>query len=265
MATRQLSSSLMNLKFMQRAIQREELVKKQGEHVEIDAGGVGGFAFPSAVSIQPTRYLVVIEGDPKPAAVRGRMSFKGFNPLIEKLSDTSANPNGDHQRRQHYETQNLNNLSKTNYSSPFKGLSFSNQNQASANPNGYRKRKQFEEVCDTQYPKKWHKTNQGYRQTSLNKSRDSFKKPENRNYKTRPFLGIKEFDEKRLIITINQNHTSANPNGYRKGKQFEEDCDTPYPKKWHKTNQGYPQPSLNKSRGSYKKPENRNYKTRDHS
>ncbi|KAL6200541.1 hypothetical protein ACLB2K_030322 [Fragaria x ananassa] len=253
MATRQLSSSLMNLKFMQRAIQREVLVKKQGEHVKIDAGGVGAFAFPSAVSIQPTRYLVLIEGDPKPAAVRGRMSFKGFNPLIEKLSDTSANPNGHHQRRQHYETPNLNNLSKTNYSSPCKGLSFGNQNQASANPNGYRKRKQFEEVCETQYPNKWHKTNQGYRQTSLNKSRGSFKKPENRNYKTRPFLGIKEFDDKRLIITINQNHTSANPNGYHKGKQFEEYCDTPYPKKWHKTNQGYPQPSLNKSRGSYKK------------
>lgn len=229
MVTRELSSSLRKLKFMQRAIQREEMMKKQGEEeVKIDVG-VGGFIFTSAVASQLSNCVIVIEGDPKPAAIRGRMSFKGFNPLIEKLNEASANPNGDHQRK-HSETQNLNNLGKTNYSSPYKGLSFNNQNQASANPNGYHKRKQIEEVCDV-YPNKWQKTNQGYRQPSRNKNRDSFD---------------------------NRNRASADPNGYYKRKEFEEVCATQYPNKWHKTNEGYRHPSLNTNKGSFKKPEDRN-------
>ena len=29
------------------------------------------------------RSVVVMEGDPNPGAIKGRMSFKGFNPLID--------------------------------------------------------------------------------------------------------------------------------------------------------------------------------------
>lgn len=197
MAKRELSSSLRNLKFMQRAIQREEMMKKQEEDDVKPDGGLGGLTLTSAAATQLRKCVVVMEGDPKPGAIKGRMSFKGFNPLIEKLNEASANPNGDHKRK-HFElmsaTQNPNKLCKTNYSSPYKA--FNKLNQASANPNGNHK-----VVSNTQYPNKWHKTNQGYRQPSLTKSRDSFKKPEGRNCWTTPLLGVKEFNQKRLIIT----------------------------------------------------------------
>ncbi|XP_073134040.1 uncharacterized protein [Henckelia pumila] len=78
MAKRELSSTLKNLKFMQRASQKVEKLEK--EEQVITAGD-----FPS--SSAPKRCVVVIEGEPHPGARRGRMSFLSFNPSIDKLNE----------------------------------------------------------------------------------------------------------------------------------------------------------------------------------
>lgn len=84
MAKREMSNTLKNLKFMQRAAQKEEKPKKQEEETKPD----GNFVFPSNVS---RKCVVIMEGDPHPGTVRGRMSFQNFNPSIDKLNDEAAN------------------------------------------------------------------------------------------------------------------------------------------------------------------------------
>ncbi|XP_050290871.1 uncharacterized protein LOC126729578 isoform X2 [Quercus robur] len=84
MAKREISSTLRNLKFMQRAAQREENTKKE-EEVKL----VGNFSSPSIVN---RKCLVIMEGDPHPGAINGRMSFQSFNPSIDKLNEAASNP-----------------------------------------------------------------------------------------------------------------------------------------------------------------------------
>ncbi|CAI9778745.1 unnamed protein product [Fraxinus pennsylvanica] len=84
MAKREISSTLKNLKFMQRALQKEEKPKKEEESI-IPAGD-----FPSSTA--PKRCVVIIEGDPHPTATRGRMSFLSFNPSIDKLNEEAVDP-----------------------------------------------------------------------------------------------------------------------------------------------------------------------------
>ncbi|KAJ0540397.1 putative M-phase phosphoprotein [Helianthus annuus] len=36
--------------------------------------------------------MVVMEGDPSPGTIRGRMSFQSFNPSIDKLNEEASNP-----------------------------------------------------------------------------------------------------------------------------------------------------------------------------
>ncbi|KAL2508415.1 scarecrow-like transcription factor 11 (SCL11) [Forsythia ovata] len=81
MAKREISSTLKSLKFMQRAVQKEEKPKKEGE--VIPAGD-----FPSSTA--PKRCVVIIEGDPHPTTTRGRMSFLSFNPSIDKLNEEAV-------------------------------------------------------------------------------------------------------------------------------------------------------------------------------
>ncbi|XVE79565.1 hypothetical protein DITRI_Ditri14bG0068800 [Diplodiscus trichospermus] len=76
MAKRELSSTLRGLKFMQRAAQREENVKKEDE-VKPEASNV------------TRKCVVIMEGDPHPGAMVGRMSFQSFNPSIDKLNEAS--------------------------------------------------------------------------------------------------------------------------------------------------------------------------------
>ncbi|WMV32177.1 hypothetical protein MTR67_025562 [Solanum verrucosum] len=83
MAKRELSGTLRNLKFMQRASLREEKPKKE-EEVVTDGN------FPS--SSAPKRCVIIMEGDPHPGAIKGRMSFQGFNPSIDKLSEEASKP-----------------------------------------------------------------------------------------------------------------------------------------------------------------------------
>ncbi|CAA2984062.1 Hypothetical predicted protein [Olea europaea subsp. europaea] len=84
MAKREISSTLKNLKFMQRALQKQEKSKKE-EEVIVPAGD-----FPASTA--PKRCVVIFEGDPLPSATRCRMSFLSFNPSIDKLNDEAVDP-----------------------------------------------------------------------------------------------------------------------------------------------------------------------------
>nr|XP_023891660.1 uncharacterized protein LOC112003694 isoform X1 [Quercus suber]POE61709.1 hypothetical protein CFP56_51914 [Quercus suber] len=84
MAKRELSSTLRNLKFMQRAALREENTKKD-EDVKPD----GNFCSPSTFN---RKCVVIMEGDPHPGAIKGRMSFQSFNRSIDKLNEAASNP-----------------------------------------------------------------------------------------------------------------------------------------------------------------------------
>ncbi|XVE59277.1 hypothetical protein DITRI_Ditri05aG0033100 [Diplodiscus trichospermus] len=79
MAKRELSSTLRGLKFMQRAAQREEKVKKAEEFK------------PEGSSAITRKCVVIMEGDPRPGAIVGRMSFQSFNPSIDKLNEEASN------------------------------------------------------------------------------------------------------------------------------------------------------------------------------
>lgn len=59
---------------MQRARQKEEVVKKEEEQVIAPTSG-------------NRKCVVIMESDPTPGAVIGRMSFQNCNPSIEKLKD----------------------------------------------------------------------------------------------------------------------------------------------------------------------------------
>ncbi|XP_024981048.1 uncharacterized protein LOC112517898 isoform X2 [Cynara cardunculus var. scolymus] len=83
MAKRELSNTLKNLKFMQRGANKEEKTKKE-EEVIPDGN------FPSFITTK--KCVVIMEGDPTPGAIRGRMSFQSFNPSIDKLNDEASNP-----------------------------------------------------------------------------------------------------------------------------------------------------------------------------
>ncbi|XP_042461485.1 uncharacterized protein LOC122045359 [Zingiber officinale] len=83
MANRQLSSTLKNLKFMQRASLKEDKVKE----VEKDKP----LANFDVVPAPARRCIVIMEGDPHPGALKGRMSFQSFNPSIDKLNEEAAN------------------------------------------------------------------------------------------------------------------------------------------------------------------------------
>ncbi|GKV08086.1 hypothetical protein SLEP1_g19768 [Rubroshorea leprosula] len=79
MAKRELSSTLRSLKFMQRAAQKEEKTKKEEE------------VKPDLSSTVKKKCVVIMEGDPHPGATIGRMSFRSFNPTIDKLNEKAAN------------------------------------------------------------------------------------------------------------------------------------------------------------------------------
>ncbi|KAF7027651.1 hypothetical protein CFC21_039678 [Triticum aestivum] len=94
-AKKGLSSTLRNLKFMQRAAVAQKIEDKADVEVEeaaaevvmtpaANGGGVGS-------SVQVARKCVVVmEGNPLPGAVKGRMSFQNFNPSIDKLNDEAS-------------------------------------------------------------------------------------------------------------------------------------------------------------------------------
>ncbi|OAY64825.1 hypothetical protein ACMD2_16741 [Ananas comosus] len=93
MARRELSNTLRNLKFMQRAAAVQKLEKpKEEEEEEVDEEEerVKKDAFSGAFSRPVRKCIVIMEGDPQPGALKGRMSFQSFNPSIEKLNEEAA-------------------------------------------------------------------------------------------------------------------------------------------------------------------------------
>ncbi|KAI4368848.1 hypothetical protein MLD38_017359 [Melastoma candidum] len=86
MAKRELSSTLRNLKFMQRAANAEEkAVQKDKEDAQEVQSEADDGSFVSSASLTK-RCVVIMEGDPHPGAVIGRMSFQSFNPSVDKMN-----------------------------------------------------------------------------------------------------------------------------------------------------------------------------------
>ncbi|XP_024397793.1 uncharacterized protein [Physcomitrium patens] len=77
------SNRLSGLRFMQRAKIREDELKRQ------EAEAAGSAAVDDSHWVTPaasaSRCKVIFEGDPKPGAIIGRMSFQSFNPSVDRI------------------------------------------------------------------------------------------------------------------------------------------------------------------------------------
>ncbi|MCD7472064.1 hypothetical protein HAX54_012952 [Datura stramonium] len=148
MAKRELSGTLRNLKFMQRAALREEKPKKEEEEEVIPDGN-----FPS--SSAPKRCVIIMEGDPHPGAIKGRMSFQGFNPSIDKLSEEASKPRPEGSAACSSETSEV--VSKRENGTSQCGLENSDLDESYDDPNEDLKQKQDDTSSEAQYPNKSHK------------------------------------------------------------------------------------------------------------
>ncbi|GER45727.1 scarecrow-like transcription factor 11 [Striga asiatica] len=145
MAKRELSTTLKNLKFMQRAAQKDDKSKKEEEVLP-----AGDFASSGAVSAVK-RCVVVVEGDPHPGVCRGRMSFLSFNPSIDKLNDVASDSAATSSDRQN-EATSIRENGAIKYRSENVELDAS-----SGAGNGDYKRKQGGVALEAQYPNKSRK------------------------------------------------------------------------------------------------------------
>ncbi|GAU17312.1 hypothetical protein TSUD_110290 [Trifolium subterraneum] len=168
MAKRELSSVLKNLKFMQRAAAREEKPEKVEEEVKHDA------SFGSIPTVS-RKCVVIVEGDPRPGAFKGRMSFQSFNPTVDKLNEEEVRLNQPVAKTTISSNQNANVSVRENTSSA-EGTDSAKRNKKSYEVNGNGKRIQ-NEVNEAQYPNKSPKNDQGNKHSSPSSSLGSFKKP----------------------------------------------------------------------------------------
>ncbi|KAL6516420.1 hypothetical protein OROGR_019725 [Orobanche gracilis] len=206
MAKRELSSTLKNLKFMQRGAQKDEKNKKEEEVLP-----AGDFPSSSAVkrcmedrdrdwlydqdwlydrvwlhihlfrqcgphicwSIRVSR-VVIVEGDPYPGATRGRMSFLSFNPSIDKLNGEAADHSETGSAVTSSGRQNEVTPIRENRSAQFRS---ENVDLNASNSPGYSdfKRKQAEVTLEAQYPTKLRKNDQYNPNSTPNSSRTSQK------------------------------------------------------------------------------------------
>ncbi|KAJ1691379.1 hypothetical protein LUZ63_015534 [Rhynchospora breviuscula] len=96
MAKRELSNTLRNLKFMQRAAVAQKPEKSKGEEArenEIEKEKIERTNENSPFgnsSVPLKKCVVIMEGNPQPGAIRGRMSFGNFNSSIDKLNEVAA-------------------------------------------------------------------------------------------------------------------------------------------------------------------------------
>ncbi|KAG0489501.1 hypothetical protein HPP92_006364 [Vanilla planifolia] len=90
MEKREVSSTLRNLKFMQRAAPKGEKIKEEEKRQEPDGRFVSTVSSTSGATTARRRCLVIVEGDPHPGAFKGRMSFQSFNPSIDKLNEETS-------------------------------------------------------------------------------------------------------------------------------------------------------------------------------
>ncbi|XP_058780292.1 uncharacterized protein LOC131653957 [Vicia villosa] len=161
-----LSSTLTNLKFMQRAAAREEKIEKVEEEVKPDVS----FGSTSTVS---RRCVVIVEGDPHPGAFKGRMSFQSFNPKVDKLNEEEVGLNQPVAKTSISKNKNANVSVRENNSSG-EDTEYDNTSEKS---NGSVKRKQSEVINEQHYPNKSPKNDQGNKPSSSNNGLGSFKKP----------------------------------------------------------------------------------------
>ncbi|EOA14099.1 hypothetical protein CARUB_v10027239mg [Capsella rubella] len=127
MAKREISSTLKNLKFMQRSALKVEK-KKADEEPHGD--------FPSLGTVAK-KCVVITDWDPQPGALLGRMSFQSFNPSIEKLNEEATNGGKADA------TSSSSNGGKMSFSEPE-----NSKVQPSRETNGDLKRKQSEVVSE---------------------------------------------------------------------------------------------------------------------
>ncbi|KAI3450371.1 hypothetical protein Pfo_007036 [Paulownia fortunei] len=165
MAKRELSSTLKNLKFMQRAAQKDEKAKKEEE--VMPAGD-----FPSSSAVK--RCVVIVEGDPHPGATRGRMSFLSFNPSIDKLNEEAS----DHSETESAATSSGRQNEATpigeNGSSQYR-LDNLESNVSSSDAYGDIKRKQAEVASEAHYPNKSRKNDKDNQDSTPTSSHSSQK------------------------------------------------------------------------------------------
>ncbi|XP_021894425.1 uncharacterized protein LOC110812062 isoform X1 [Carica papaya] len=167
MAKREISSTLRNLKFMQRAAKNEEKAKKE-EEVKPE----GNFFPPGIVN---RRCVVIMEGDPHPGAVIGRMSFQSFNPSIDKLNEDATNIRPPDTSATCSSNQGGRVSFRESGSSP--NVAECSKLEQDSEPNGDHKRRQSDIVSEPQYPNKLPKNIEANQHSSRNNSKDSCKQP----------------------------------------------------------------------------------------
>ncbi|XP_015077604.1 uncharacterized protein LOC107021450 [Solanum pennellii] len=148
MAKRELSGTLRNLKFMQRASLREEKPKKEEEVIPD-----GNFSSSSA----PKRCVIIMEGDPHPGAIKGRMSFQGFNPSIDKLSEEASKPRSEGSASPACSSETSEWITKRENGTSQYGLENSDVDDSYDDPNEDIKWKQDNTSSEGQYSNKSHK------------------------------------------------------------------------------------------------------------
>ncbi|PON68801.1 M-phase phosphoprotein [Trema orientale] len=168
MAKREFSSTLRNLKFMQRAAQREEVIKKE----EVKPAQ----KFTSQGSVT-RKCVVIMEGDPHPGATKGRMSFQSFNPAVDKLNEEATKVSQPATLATSAGTE-IGKVSVRENGSSIEGecSDIDKPKSSKSKANGDHKRKQSEIVSESQYPNKSPKSDQGD-QLSSSKRKGAFKKP----------------------------------------------------------------------------------------
>ncbi|XP_062084988.1 uncharacterized protein LOC133791108 [Humulus lupulus] len=166
MAKPEFSSTLKSLKFMQRAAQREEVIKK------VEVKPAGNFTSPGPVT---RKCVVIMEGDPHPGATKGRMSFRSFNPSIDKLNEEATQVSQPVPLATSSGTENGKESYREN-EPPMEEGECSDLDKPKSDANGNYKRKQ-PGVTDSQYPNKSPKSDQGDQQSPSSKRKDAFKKP----------------------------------------------------------------------------------------
>ncbi|CAN8248485.1 unnamed protein product [Cochlearia groenlandica] len=166
MAKREISSTLRNLKFMQRSALKDDKKKKKSDDEE-PTGNI-----PSLGTVTK-KCVVITDWDPQPGALLGRMSFQSFNPSIEKLNDEAING------------KNTDASSPSSSSNEAK-MSFSEPESSKVAPsretNGDLKRKQSEVVSEEQnrLNKSPRQLQSGDRPSPSNRKGDAFKKPKSK-------------------------------------------------------------------------------------
>ncbi|KAF8395137.1 hypothetical protein HHK36_019078 [Tetracentron sinense] len=182
MAKRELSSTLKNLKFMQRAALKEEKPKKEEElkpQESFSSANTHNRKCMGQVSLVTckaafTCSIVIMEGNPHPGALKGRMSFQSFNPSIDKLNEEAE----DLCEPQASATSSGNQIGRT---SDRENGSLQNESERlniarpDGDSDGDHKRKQPEIVPETEFINKSQKNVEGVQPSTPSSSNGSYK------------------------------------------------------------------------------------------